>query len=64
MANAQSTAATAPTKTEITDEVVQEIAQEALCCVPTVYRALAGLPVRGRVGERVARIIAMKRGGG
>lgn len=42
----------------ITDEVVAAIAHRADVHPKTVVRALAGLPVRGRAGVRVARTIA------
>lgn len=42
----------------LTDAIVNVLANRADCDPKTVIRALAGLPVRGRAGTRVARTIA------
>ena len=42
----------------VTDEVVGEIAKLADVDARSVVRRLAGLPVRGRVGARIDRVIA------
>ena len=37
---------------------VLELALAADCCLPTAERALMGFAVRGRVGERIRRVLA------
>lgn len=47
-----------PAPEPLTDQVVAVLANRAEVDPKTVVRALAGLPVRGRAGVRVARTIA------
>lgn len=56
------TAGDAP-RPEVTDDVVDAIAAEVYADRRTVVRRLAGLPVRGRVQERIDRAIANLRTG-
>lgn len=44
----------------MTDEKVDELAREALAHRRSVIRALAGLPVRGLVGERIRKVLAAR----
>ena len=48
-------------RSPLTDRDVAELAAAADVDPRTVVRALAGLPVRGRVGVRVARVLADRR---
>lgn len=45
----------------ITDQDVEALAAKADVDPRTMVRALAGLPVRGRTGVRVARVLAEHR---
>jgi hypothetical protein len=47
-------------KQEIDDQVVEDIARAADVDTRSVIRRLAGLPVRGRVGARVDRELALR----
>lgn len=42
----------------VTDDLVQTITREAEACEPSVYRRLLRLPVRGRAGARIDRVLA------
>jgi len=46
----------------INDAVVREIAEEADTDERSVVRRIAGLPVRGRAGKRIDRILASRLG--
>lgn len=47
----------AQARTPLTDERVRLLASAAGCSPVTVVRALAGLPVRGAVGDRVRAVL-------
>lgn len=44
----------------ITDDTIASLTVEADADTRTILRALLGLPVRGRTGERVRRVLAAR----
>jgi len=44
----------------VTDEFVADVRREADACDPSIYRRLLGLPVRGRTGARIDRVLAAR----
>lgn len=54
----QSTSSSPPAAEPLTDEIVGVLANRADVDARTMVRGLAGLPVKGRAGVRVARVIA------
>ncbi len=49
-----------PSTIQLTDQTISTIAAEADTDPRSVLRRLAGLPVKGRAGARVARVIAAR----
>jgi hypothetical protein len=50
------------TDSRIDDKVIEQLAERASADRRSVIRRLAGLPVRGKAGERIDRALAETRG--